>query len=181
MRITIIASLFPPDIGSPAPYVKNLIKKLPHQQVTLILYGHLPEDVPNISYTKIDKRNSKIILFILAIKEIIKASKNSDIIFVNNGPSTELPILICSFFTNKPIVLCISDPLALKASFSGLYGLLHKLCLKRMTGIIKLPEDSKLYLPIEKLPFIEIDSNLEIAQKKWWKEHTIKILSYAKK
>jgi hypothetical protein len=180
MRITVITPLFPPDIGAPAPYVKTLLQKLNSHQVHAIIYGHLPESVPNITYTTIDKRSSKFVVLLKAIWEIYHAGKNCDLIIINNGLSTELPTWLVSYFIRTPILLCLSDQLAKQASEFGLYKQVHQLLKNRITGTIELPTDEKLFLPIEKLPFASIDDEMNVQQNTWWIEHVAKIESYVK-
>lgn len=181
MRITIITPLFPPDIGAPAPYVKTLVQKMTKQSITLIVYGFLPETVANIDTITIDKRFSKLKLISIAVWKIYNASKTADVLLVNNAPSTEFPVWICSFFIKTPIILCVSDHRAEQASRSGIYKFIHQLFIRRITDTINLPVDNAVYLPIEKLPFTPENKEAVEKQNNWWKEHIANIVAYVKK
>ncbi|MEY3784103.1 MAG: hypothetical protein RLZZ230_425 [Candidatus Parcubacteria bacterium] len=180
MRITILSPLFPPDVGAPAPYAKTLAEKLFAHTITLIVFIHLPEAVPNIKPITIDKRWSKARQLIKALQELIKASRQTDIILVNNGLSTELPVLICSYFIKTPILLCLSDNRAIEASTKGFYHFIHKRLCRRVTATISLPAAETEYLRLEKLPFTNTDNSLITLQSVWWKNHIAEIISYAK-
>ena len=180
MKILILSPLFPPDTAPSAQYVKELAARLTNHEVTVLLYGHLPEAVPNVQYVCVDKRSSKFMLIFKSVFALIKNGKQSDLIIVNNGPSAELPAWLCSFFVFTPMTLCISDTLAAKASRHGLNSLIHKLCAKRMTSIVTLPSDRKIYLPKEILPFETLDSFAEAEQSLWWENHIKNITRYDK-
>lgn len=180
MKITIITPLFPPDTGAPAPYVKTLAQKLPYHSATLIIFGYLPETVKNTKLITINKRKSKIYQLLNGVILTFKHGRNTNLILVNNGPISELTALICSFFIDTPIILCVSDPLAAKKMSQGLYGFIHKLLTSRLKTIIKLPDQSADYLPPEILPFTEPNQTLINTQALWWQQHLTEIFSYAK-
>ncbi len=171
MKILILSPLFPPDIGAPASYVKTLVSQLTEHDVTLLLYGYLPESASQTKIITIDKRRSIFFLLTSSFFTLLKASRKTDLIIINNGPSTELPAWVASFFIKTPMILCESDPLASKTSANGLYRIIHSLCTKRMNKIHTLPEDEHEYLKPEKLPFSTFDTVAETTRQQWWKQH----------
>lgn len=175
MKILIISPLFPPDTGAPAQYVKTLVPQLIENEVTLMIYGYLPESVANTKIIMLDKRWSKIKLLLKSFLEIIKVGRDVDLIVINNGPSTELPALLASLVIKTSMTLCVSDPLAEKSSRTGIYAVIHKLFLKRVNKTITLPENENAYLPAEILPFTDNNTETEVARKHWWKEHVAAI------
>lgn len=178
MKILILSPLFLPDTGAPATYVKTLLPHLKSHDVTLVLYGHLPESTgEHVHIITLDKRWSKPYLMIKSFFTLLKKGKESDLIIINNGPSTELPALLVSYFFKIPMFLCLSDPLAIKAGTKGVRGFIHTLCAKRMRRIITLPAEENLYLPAEKLPFTPFDTKAEAARQEWWNKHVSDLTS----
>jgi hypothetical protein len=176
MRITILTPLFPPDTGAPAPYTKLLAKKLTAHTVTLIIYGRLPESVPAVKMITLAKHRTKVSLLGKSLQALFTASKESDLILINNGPSSELPALLFSYLSQTPIKLCLSDPLAAQASQRGWYKLIHSLLLKRVHSVIQLPA-AEQYLPAEILPFTKPDKAAASRQQHWWAQHLQEIIT----
>lgn len=176
MKILILSPLFPPDVGDPAEYVKELASRLPAADTTLLVYGYLPETVTGTPVKAIDKRNRLFFRLAHFTFELLKASKNTELIIVNNAPSTELPALIVSLFRPQPMLLCISDSIAANASGRGIYGLVHILLKRRCKKIISLPTDH-IYQRAELLPFATFDTTREAARQAWWQKHLTDIQS----
>lgn len=110
MRLTVVTPLFPPDVHAVATYHKELVTRLAeHCTVHVLLYGHLPEDVPKVHFTTVDKRKGKVHRLIKMFQQIFATRHTTDCYLITNGPSTELPALLVSFFTRTPLVLLYSD------------------------------------------------------------------------
>lgn len=168
MNITVLTPLFPPDTGAPAPYTKELAKRLADKNITVIAYGRLPEAVRNALIIPIDKRGLKTILIVKCLTQLRKIP--TDLLLVNNGPSSELPALIYSFFSTTPIILIESDARAIVSSKSGLYKLLHKALMKRCRKVVTLPGEAT-YLKPEILPFSTTSQEALEVRNDWWKNH----------
>ena len=177
MKILILSPLFPPDTGAPAAYMKTLLPQLSEHEVTLVLYGYLPESTAQAETIILDKRWSKSRLLIQSTLTLRRLGKQSDLIIINNGPSTELPALVASFFLKTPMTLCVSDPLAAAASTHGVYRFIHQLSVRRMKHVLTLPEDEKKYLKAEILPFTPFDEEAERLRLDWWKKHISELIS----
>jgi len=175
MKLLILTPLFPPDIGAPASYVKTLLSQLTEHEVTLLLYGYLPEAAGKTNMIVLDKRQPRALLLIKSFFTLLKVGRKVDLIIINNGPSTELPAWAVSFFLNTPMILCQSDPLAIKTSSQGIYSLIHSLCTKRIRKNHILPEDEHQYLKAEKLPFTSFDTDAETKRQLWWKQHVLEL------
>lgn len=174
MKILILSPLFPPDVGAPAPYAKELMSRLKAHSVSALIYGYLPESVDGVSIAAIDKRTWLVRRLVTYTKALAQASKEADLIVVNNAPSVELPVFLVSLFRKNTIVLCESDPLALKASKKGFYKLLHTLIIRRAKKIIILPEET-VYLTPERLPFTNVADLASVAQNEWWDTHLLEL------
>jgi len=175
MKLLILSPLFPPDTGAPAPYVKNLVPHLSGHEVTLVVYGHLPEAVDRAKIITLDKRWFKLKLLLRSFLTLLKEGRSADLVIINNGPSTELPAWAASFFFKTPITLCLSDPIATKISQSGLRKIINSLFCARVQKKVSLPEDERVFLPAERLPFAEFDEEAEKKKLDWWRKHVTEL------
>ncbi len=174
MKILIVTPLFPPDTGAPAPYTKQLLKHLNEAgySITLITYGKLPESASYQKVIVINKRWPKWFLLLVGICCTLKEIRNHELIIVNNGPLSELPVLFASLFISKPIILCLSDPVAKQRTKHGFYHLIHNLLTRLVKKTIDLPPE-ETYLKPEKLPFTDKTDWQKTIKKQslWWQEH----------
>ena len=114
MRILLITPLYPPDIADPAPYVKELATRLGRAHtVSVLAYNHLPEKVPNVTVHTIEKSSPLPTRLFRMFFAIIKHGRTADVLYVQNGPSTELPAAFATLFLWKPYILRLGDEAAL--------------------------------------------------------------------
>lgn len=170
MKILILSSLFPPDPGSQAPYVKELAQRLSTEDTSLLIYGHLPEVVTGVTIEAVDKRRPLLVRLFAYTRALMKKAQEADVIIVNNAPSTELPAIIVSFIHTRKMILCESDPLAKAAAQSGLYKNIHTLLKRRCVKTVTLPEEA-FYQKPEVLPFTAVHSDTVQARETWWEAH----------
>lgn len=115
MRILLITPLFPPDIADPAPYVKELARRLAKSHtVTVLAFNHLPEHVPGVTIHTIEKNRPLPIRLLQMFTAILKHGRSTDVLYLQNGPSTELPTALAYLFVRKPFVLRLGDEAALQ-------------------------------------------------------------------
>jgi len=110
MKILIATPLFPPDVAKPALYLKELSRRLAEKHdVTVLLYGHLPEHVEGVSFKCVDKRRLAIARLPQYFFSLLRALRNADVLYVQNGASVELPMVLVSLLTHKRFILHIGD------------------------------------------------------------------------
>lgn len=138
MRVLIVTPLFPPDIAEPAPYVKELASLLSlNQAVTILAFNHIPEQITGVQIIPIEKSDVLPIRLFRYLQALIRAAHDADMIYVQNGPSVELPVLLFSFFTRIPIYLRLGDEVSLThAATHSLLGWLLRQTISRARGII---------------------------------------------
>jgi hypothetical protein len=176
MKILILSPLFPPDTGAPASYVKELVELLSKKhEITLLVYGYLPEAVSGSKILTVDKRALLPWRLFYFTKTLLRQG-NCDLLLVNNAPSIELPLFLVSFFKRTSYVLIESDPIAKRASEKGLYKLLHA-TLKRRAQKVVVPEEENEYKKAEILPFVEFDAAREARRQTWWNAHINHLIS----
>lgn len=132
MRILLVTPLYPPDIAELAPYVKELATRLARAHaVTILTYGHLPEVITGVTIATVEKSSLlpiRLFRFLVALK---KHAGHADVIYTQNGPSVELPVLLFSFISHVPIFMRIGDRVSLKNSLRS--TILKKLLIHTMS------------------------------------------------
>lgn len=104
-RILIAAGIFPPDIGGPAAYVKNLLEELPEfgHEIKVITYADSEDGKKGISNSSIFKISRKQNVFFRYLKyfwEVLKLSEWADVVYAHDLASTGLPCALAK--TIKP-------------------------------------------------------------------------------
>lgn len=169
MRIVIATPLYPPDIDEPAQYVKELARRLSGvHEVTVILYGHLPESVAGVKFVCIDKRRPAIVRLSHFFFALLRTTRNADILYVQNGVSVELPVLLWSLVARIPFVIHMSDAVSLeRAQHNRFFKYIEMQMRKRARQVV---EHTPLPRP-EILPFDDKPEKELGAFENSWKEH----------
>lgn len=109
MRIVIASPLYPPDIADPAPYVKELARRLSQKvAVSIVTYGRIPEVVPGVTIYCADKRQSTFLRLCRFTLLLWRATKGARSIYLQSGMSAELPALLVSVLRNTKLLYRIS-------------------------------------------------------------------------
>lgn len=173
MKIVIATPLYPPDLGEPASYVKELAGRLvKNHHVTVIIYGHLPEKVPGVSFISINKQHPLPIRILRFGFTLLKASLAADLLYAENGASVELPAAVTAFITRKPLILHMGDQIAAKkASENMLLAHIRNFASGRASQVIsESPFTRPEILPFAPTPKADID-----AYDRSWNAHTSKL------
>lgn len=113
MRIVIATPLYPPEIAEPAPYIKELAKRLARSHdVAIVAYTRLPEKVPGVKIIAIDKRRPLLLRLFAYFRALRHAAKRADVIYAENGAAIELPAGLVSLFGKQSLVMHIGDSAA---------------------------------------------------------------------
>jgi glycosyltransferase involved in cell wall biosynthesis len=109
MKLLIATGIYPPDIGGPATYVKELGQELPKRgfDTTIITYayetGRNKEN--GIDVIRVGRKQNIFLRYFCYFKWIIYLKKEFDIIFVQDPVSAGVPVWLASKITRKPYVL----------------------------------------------------------------------------
>jgi len=138
MRIVIATPLYPPEIAGPAPYIKELARRLSKDtEVTIVAYARLPEQVPGVHIIAVDKRRPLPLRLFAYLRALARAARDADAIYAINGASVELPVLIVSFFSRTPLFFGIGDRVAHeRAKKRLLFLFLERIAFARSRGMI---------------------------------------------
>lgn len=169
MHIVLATPLYPPDIAPPAPYVKELAKRLySGNRVTLVTYGKLPEQVAHVQIITIPKSSMLPLRLFTYTVALLKAARRADVVYAQNGASVELPAALIAFFTRRPLIIGLSDSAAhARAKQGGALGMIERFALGRATHIVK-------DLPLERPEILPFGPKPEAALQTYemsWKEH----------
>lgn len=167
MKIAIATPLFPPDTTESARYIKDLASRLSQKhEITIITYGKLPEQIDNVTFILIDKQQPISIRIVKYFLQLYKTSKNTDIIYAQNGASVELPLGFVMLLKNKSLIVHISDISAHKKTFKNPFlKIIEKFALLRAKKIItNTPVPRPEIIPFQPKP--ELDT-----YEKSWRRH----------
>jgi len=84
MRILIAAGIYYPDIGGPATYARQLVNESP---------GYGVETVEPLVYTKIAKKWPKGLSHFVYFLNVLRKSRNKDLILVTDPMSSGFPVI----------------------------------------------------------------------------------------
>jgi hypothetical protein len=176
MRILIVTPLFPPDTAPSASYTKELSRRLATEhEVTVLLYGRLPEDVPGVKLIAIDKRRLPLFRSWSFMSRLTSQAILSDVVLIQNGPSVELPCLFSIQFKKIVTVLMESDPSALtRLESHPTYTNAHRFLKQKVTATYKAED----LWPIEKPLLHPLKAPPEDKLLKWeqsWNNHLNKL------
>ena len=173
MKIVVASPLYPPDIATPAPYVKELARRLSKDHnVSILTYGRLPEVLSGVSITAIDKRTAALKRLAKFTYQLWQQAKHGDVVLVENGVSAELPMIVVSFLTKTPLLLHSNDEKALaQHQHNLLRRLIFQAAERRATTTItheSLPHP----LPKPEInPLIGTDEVAKAAHETSWNDH----------
>ncbi len=155
MKVVLTTPLYPPEIAEPAPYVKELAKRLAKlHEVTVVAYAHLPEEVHGVTMVTIDKRRPLLLRLPVFLWEFARFTRKADVVYAMNGPSVELPALLVSFVSLTPFIFIIADIAAHERASRHFFSrILERLAFARARTLVhKLPFPRPEIFPLEPHP-----------------------------
>jgi len=174
MRIVLATPLYPPEIAEPAPYVKELARRLSTEhQVTIVAYTHLPETLPRVEIIAVEKGRPLLIRLMEYMGTLARVTRHADVVYAVNGTSVELPLGLVTSLTRVPILFCLADPVAhAQANASLLRRFIEYLArMSAVQVITDLPLARPEILPLELRPEAAL-----AAYEASWKAH-LKVLN----
>lgn len=106
MKIILATPIYPPEIGGPATYTKELAERLQGKhQLTIIAYTDVSNPIPGTKLISISKRRPLPIRLLKYFLATLKESSLSDVIYVQNAMAAGLPVALVSILKKKPFVL----------------------------------------------------------------------------
>jgi glycosyltransferase involved in cell wall biosynthesis len=106
MKIVLATPLYPPEIGGPATYVKELAERLrDNHEVTIVAYASTSEKVPGTRLITVSKRRPLPVRLLKFMFELYRAAKNADVIYVQNAVAAGLPAVVVGRLRKVPVVI----------------------------------------------------------------------------
>lgn len=155
MRIVLATPLYPPDVAEPAPYVKELARRLGTlHEVTVVAYTRLPEQIPGVTIVAIDKRASLVTRLAAYTRALAAASRDGACMYAQNGPSVEGPLVFLSLMLRRRFYLGVGDTRAHERSQGHLLARsLAQWARGRATRVItEIPPERPEIIPIDPYP-----------------------------
>lgn len=107
MRILLLTPIYPPTVGGPASYAREISERLtPQHSVSVVAYA--PKDaVPYGQATlKIISGEQPLPLRLLRFTfAALRASKSADVIYAQNAVAAGLPAVIAGMLSRKPVII----------------------------------------------------------------------------
>ncbi len=149
MNILIVTPLYPPDIKEPAPYVKEVATRLNERYtVSILAYNHIPEKIDGVTITTVEKTQRVFSRMFSLYKTLCTQARENDILFVQNGPSVEVPLLAFLLMTRtRPrTILRLGDRVPLLRTYTSfLASWITRLLLSRV-DIVLTHEDTREFV-----------------------------------
>jgi len=106
MKIVLATPIYPPEIGGPAIYIKELCERIHKKHdITVVAYTDVRNPFPGTKLVSVSKRRPLPIRLIKFFISIWKNSKTADLIYVQNAMAAGLPVALVSILRSKPFVL----------------------------------------------------------------------------
>ena len=106
MKIVLATPIYPPEIGGPATYVRELATRLAKaEQITIVAFADVGEVVDGVKLVLIGKKSgllSRLTAFFFAL---LKEAKGANVIYVQNAVAAGLPAVLAGALLKKPVVL----------------------------------------------------------------------------
>jgi len=166
MRIILATPLYPPDVAQPAPYVKEVAKRLGERhQVSVVAYGRLPEKVSGVHIIAVSKSRPLPLRLLAYTLALWRAARSADVIYAQNGASVELPVGLVALFTGRPLVMCLGDTSAHARADKNYYlKIIERFAFSRArVTVTDMPFERPEILPFEPMP----EAQLQAYEKAW--------------
>ncbi len=106
MKVILATPLYPPEIGGPATYTKELAERLRERhQITIVAYASTSEKVPGTTLITVSKRRILPVRLLKFTWVLFKAAKGADVIYVQNAVAAGLPAMLVGRLRRVPVVL----------------------------------------------------------------------------
>lgn len=106
MKILIATPIYPPEIGGPATYTKEVCERLHDQHsITVMAYTDEREAFPGTKLVTVSKRRPMLVRLIKYFLAVWKESKHVDVIYVQNAMAAGIPVALVSILRGIPFIL----------------------------------------------------------------------------
>ncbi|MFA5998213.1 MAG: glycosyltransferase family 4 protein [Candidatus Paceibacterota bacterium] len=106
MKIILATPVYPPEIGGPATYTKELATRLKSKhEIVIVAYASTSEIIPGTTLFVASKRRPLPLRLFKFTFDLFRAARGADVIYVQNAMAAGLPAAIVSRMRGIPLVL----------------------------------------------------------------------------
>ena len=106
MKIILATPVYPPEIGGPATYTKELALRLRDtHEIIIVAYASTSERIAGTKLFIASKRRPLLLRLGKYFFDLFRASKDADIIYVQNALAAGLPAIMVGMLRRIPVVL----------------------------------------------------------------------------
>lgn len=106
MKILLATPIYPPEIGGPATYTKELSAHLgAEHEITIITYTDEGPILPRTRLVTVSKKHPLLLRLAIYTWRTWKVSRDIDVIYVQNAMASGLPVALVSMMCGIPFVL----------------------------------------------------------------------------
>ncbi len=107
-RILLATPIYPPEIGGPATYTKELSEKLGNDfNITILTYGKKATApvFPNTKLSVVNKNSPMLIRLFLYTLQAIRLARKADVIYVQNAVASGFPVALATYLVKRPFII----------------------------------------------------------------------------
>jgi glycosyltransferase involved in cell wall biosynthesis len=106
MRIILATPIYPPEIGGPATYTKELATRLSKsEQITIVTYADEAQVIEGTKLVLVAKSQGLITRLVQFFFALLREARKADVIYVQNAVAAGLPAALAGLLLKKPVVL----------------------------------------------------------------------------
>ena len=106
MKIILATPIYPPEIGGPAIYAKELCERMHNDhQITVVAYTNAKKEFPGTKLIAVNKQSPMLERLIRYTFTLWREVGETDVIYVQNAVASGLPVAIVSILRQKPFIL----------------------------------------------------------------------------
>ena len=106
MKIVLATPVYPPEIGGPATYIKELAPRLKGEhKITIVAYASTSEQVPGTKLITVSKRRPLPVRLVIYFFKLYFAARHADVLYVQNGVASGLPAVLVGHLCHVPVVI----------------------------------------------------------------------------
>lgn len=111
MRLVLATPVYPPELGEPAAYVKELARRLAEvgHDVQLVIFANQWEEVAHVSCVAVSKKQPVVWRFFSYTMALYRASAGAGCIFAYNTVAAGLPARLVGWLRRIPVIVWIRE------------------------------------------------------------------------
>lgn len=106
VKIILATPVYPPEIGGPATYTKELALRLRDKhEIIIVAYASTSEFISGTTLYVASKRRPLLLRLLKYTSDLYRAARGADVIYVQNAMASGFPAVLVSMLRHIPVVL----------------------------------------------------------------------------